>query len=679
MSFKAVQLTIQDHYVVIDNGILEITISRPDGIITKIIYNGIENLLEDTVVEEHRGYWDLNWSDPGTSGTRGYGERVKGTDFQVVVENDEMVEVSFTRTWIPSSKGKFVPLNIDRRVIMLQGSAGFYCYGIYEKLKEWPGFNLPQTRIVFKLNKKWFQYMAVADNRQRKMPLPDDRLPGRCQVLEPPEAVLLTNPIEEEFKGEVDDKYQYSCEDRDLQVHGWICTDPPTGMWQITPSDEFRTGGPFKQNLTSHVGPYNLAMFISAHYAGEDMVAKFAQGEAWKRVFGPVFTYVNCVPKEDDWHWLWDDAKEQAVIETDRWPYSFPASEDYPTSDQRGNLSGRLLVHDRYFNDDYIPANGAYIGLASPNEPKSWQLEGKGYQFWTTTDEDGYFFIDDIRAGDYNLYASVPGFIGDYVCDNNVSVTQGLQTYSHLREINTVQNFLCLSILHYYINLVKMTYRKQAYTGFAIDMGELVYEPPSDGPTLWEVGVPDRTARKFYIPEPNPKYVNKLFVNHPERFRQYGLWERYAELYPNEDLVYTIGESDYEKDWFFAQVTRKKGNTYQGTTWKIKFNLEEVDQHGVYKLRLALATANMAELQVRVNDPKAEPPVFTTGLIGKDNAIARHGIHGLYRLYTADIQGNKLVQGDNTIYLTQAKGGSPFVGIMYDYIRLEGPPDSDQS
>lgn len=40
------------------------------------------------------------------------------------------------------------------------------------------------------------------------------------------------------------------------------------------------------------------------------------------------------------------------------------------------------------------------------------------------------------------------------------------------------------------------------------------------------------------------------------RFRQYGLWERYADLYPDEDLVYTIGVSDYKKDWFFAQVTR---------------------------------------------------------------------------------------------------------------------------
>lgn len=61
----------------------------------------------------------------------------------------------------------------------------------------------------------------------------------------------------------MDDKYQYSCETKDLKVHGWISTNPPVGFWQITPSNEFRTGGPTKQELTSHVGPTNLAVRIA--------------------------------------------------------------------------------------------------------------------------------------------------------------------------------------------------------------------------------------------------------------------------------------------------------------------------------------------------------------------------------------------------------------------------------
>ncbi|GAB2292196.1 hypothetical protein Dimus_026447 [Dionaea muscipula] len=191
---------------------------------------------------------------------------------------------------------------------------------------------------------------------------------------------------------------------------------------------------------------------------------------------------------------------------------------------------------------------------------------------------------------------------------------------------------------------------------------------------MWEIGIPDRTAAEFYVPDPNPEYINPLYIDH-DRFRQYGLWERYSELYPNEDLVYTIGASDYHNDWFFAQVTRRKGNAYEGTTWQIKFKLDTVDQSGTYKLRLALASANAARLEVRVNDPMAKPPVFTTGRIGRDNAIARHGIHGLYWLFSVDIQASLLVQDDaNIIFLTQSNGTGPFVGLMYDYIRLEGPP-----
>lgn len=36
---------------------------------------------------------------------------------------------------------------------MLRGSSGFYTYAIYEHLKEWPAFDLDNTRIAFKLRK----------------------------------------------------------------------------------------------------------------------------------------------------------------------------------------------------------------------------------------------------------------------------------------------------------------------------------------------------------------------------------------------------------------------------------------------------------------------------------------------------------------------------------------------
>lgn len=48
-------------------------------------------------------------------------------------------------------------------------------------------------------------------------------------------------------------------------------------------------------------------------------------------------------------------------------------------------------------------------------------------------------------------------------------------------------------------------------------MGDLVYDPPRNGPTLWEIGYPDRSAAEFYVPDPSPDLVNKLFINHTEK------------------------------------------------------------------------------------------------------------------------------------------------------------------
>ncbi|KAJ4851071.1 hypothetical protein Tsubulata_009587 [Turnera subulata] len=628
MSFPAVRLHIQDHHVIMDNGIVQVTLSKPQGIVTGIRYNGIDNLLEVLNRETNRGYWDLHWNPPGG---KGIFDVISGTCFTVVVENEEQVELSFTRMWDPSLEGKYIPLNIDKRFVLLRGSSGFYSYAIYEHLEEWPGFELGETRITFKLRKDKFHHMAVSDNRHRLMPLPDDRMPGRCQTLAYPEAVLLVNPKLPELKGEVDDKYQYSSVNRDNLVHGWICSNPSVGFWQITPSDEFRTGGPLKQNLTSHVGPTTLAMFHSTHYGGKDLIPRFSPGEHWKKVFGPVFIYFNSASSGDH-RLLWEDAKMQMMTEVQRWPYSFPASQDFQKAGDRGNVCGRLLIKDRYMSEDYILANGAYVGLAPPGDAGSWQRECKHYQFWIRADGNGSFSIRNIRTGEYNFYAWVPGFVGDYRYDPVITISAGCN----------------------------------------IDMGDLVYEPPRDGPTLWEIGIPDRSAAEFYVPDPDPRFINKLFVNHPERFRHYGLWGRYKDLYPDTDLVYTIGVSDYRKDWFFAQVVREnRDGSHVGTTWQIKFNLDKVLKNSNYKLRVAIASATLAELQIRVNDPKAPRPLFTSGLIGRDNSIARHGIHGLYWLYNVNVPGSRLVEGENTIFLTQPRCNSPFLGFMYDYIRLE--------
>ncbi|XP_052622429.1 uncharacterized protein LOC111894732 [Lactuca sativa] len=634
-----VNLTFIQKHVVMSNGIVQVTLQNPEGHITRIQYKGIDNLLEVQKNESSRGYWDVVWSPPGSTRTEGTLESVTGTICKVIKETQDQVEVSFSRTWNFSLKGKSVPLKIDKRYIMLRGSSGFYTYAIFEHVKGWPSFDLEATRVAFKLRRDKFHYMAMSnDDRQRDMPLPEDRFPERSKTLDYPEAVLLVDPLERKFKGQVDDKYQYTCELKDLRVHGWICTDPAVGFWQITPSNEFRVGGPIKQELTSHVGPTTLSIFSSAHYGGNDMVIKFEENESWKKVLGPIFIYLNTIPDGKNPYTLWNDAKHQMSIEVDRWPYDFPASPDFQSARQRGTVMGRLLVQDSFINSHgYISANGAYIGLAPPGDVGSWQRETKQYQFWTKTNKEGYFTIKNIIVGEYNLYAWVPGFIGDYKNSKIINITPGVR----------------------------------------LNMGELVYHPPRYGPTLWAIGFPDRTAAEFHIPDPQPKYANSFLLQGPNRFRQYGLWNRYSELYPNQDLVYTIGESNYGKDFFFAHVLREADDgTYKRTTWTINFRLDHVNESGAYVLRLALASAHQSNLQVRINDLKNDP-LFSTGFIGGDNAIARHGIHGLYWLFSIKIPGSHLYShGLNSIYLTQASNKTHFQGVMYDYIRLEGPSSS---
>lgn len=55
-------------------------------------------------------------------------------------------------------------------------------------------------------------------------------------------------------------------------------------------------------------------MFVSTHYAGKETGMKFKEGEAWKKVFGPVSIYLNSLSsREDNTLQLWDNAKQQVL------------------------------------------------------------------------------------------------------------------------------------------------------------------------------------------------------------------------------------------------------------------------------------------------------------------------------------------------------------------------------
>ncbi|XP_071940057.1 uncharacterized protein [Coffea arabica] len=314
-------------------------------------------------------------------------------------------------------------------------------------------------------------------------------------------------------------------------------------------------------------------------------------GEPWKKVYGPVFVCLNSVPESGDPNSLCADAKHQMLQETENWPYDFPRSEDYLSADQHGSVTGRRK------NQDLKNGSLAYV---------CW-----------------------ILANGKQVYAWVPGYIGDCKYDSCVIISPG------------------------------------------ITLDNVIYKPPRNGPALWEIGIPDRTAIEFFAPDPSPLFTNPLYLAH-EKYAQYGLRDRY------HDLVFTVGDSNYEINGFFAQVNRNIGNhAYVPTTLPIVFDLQNIDESATYTLQIALASSTEAELQVRINDPNAGNPIFNEGLIGKDNAIARHSFHGLYWLYSVGVSGSQLVRGRNSIFLTQSRNSTPWEGIMYDYIRIEGPPQDN--
>ncbi|OVA07811.1 Rhamnogalacturonate lyase [Macleaya cordata] len=611
--------------VILNNGLVQLTITNPGGLLTGIKYGGMDNLLDLKSSESTRGYWDINWNLPGGQGRY---QLLKATDYSVINSSDGCIEVSFKSTWDQSARGTRLPLNVDKRFILRSDVSGFHCYAIYERPTGSPAFDLVQTRMVFKLRRDKFHYMAITDEKQRIMPMPEDILPDRSEELIVSESVLLTNPINPDLKGEVDDKYQYSMDNKDGGVHGWISSGPIIRFWIIFPSNEARNGGPTKQNLTVHTGPACLAMFHGTHYIGEDIVAHFSEGEAWRKVFGPFFVYLNSTPNVSNAYDLWIDAKKQRLLQEKSWPYNFVSSPYFLTANERGSASGRLFVQDRYISEALIPAKNAYVGLSAARNEGAWEVESKGYQFWGQTDSNGSFTINNVIPGVYGLHGWVPGFIGNYLDKALVTISAASQT----------------------------------------QLGNLIYVPQRDGPTVWEIGFPDRTTIGFYVPDVNPLYVNKLFINSPEKYRQYGLWDRYTDIHPELDQVFTVGVNDPKRDWFFAHTDR----LYLPSTWRVKFKLDSVTT-GTYKLRLATASANRTDLQVHVNNLDEGHLVFQVLNLGMDNTVCRHGIHGLYRLFNINVSSSFLVKGDNILFLTQARGGDPLCGILYDYIRLEAP------
>jgi rhamnogalacturonan endolyase len=425
------------------------------------------------------------------------------------------------------------------------------------------------------------------------------------------------------------DKYVYTANQSENPAFGWSSTTKNTGMFFINPSMEYMGGGPTKVEFLGHrdtnreAAPCVLNYWRSSHYGGAE--ANIAEGEVWNKIIGPVYIYAN---SGEGHQAIYDDAKARAKVESAKWPYEWVNGVDYPKAKERAIVKGQLVVNDatavtEFKNLTVGLTAGEYVSPRPEGAPQTitnWQRDAKFYQFWAKGNADGTFEIAKVRPGKYTLYAFTDGVLGEY------------------QQADIVVE-----------------------PGKPLDLGKITWTPVRKGKQLWDIGIPNRNASEF-------------FKAGERRDPEISL--KYATLFP-DDVTYTIGKSDFSKDWFFQHVPHNtnpeaKAEPFYGvravgkaTPYNIVFDLPSAPS-GKAILRFAICGTGTRNVTVAVN----EKPAGQLDRLPGDGVITRHGSQGIWYERELEFDASLMQAGVNTLTITVPEG-SVNNGMMYDYIRLE--------
>jgi rhamnogalacturonan endolyase len=184
-----------------------------------------------------------------------------------------------------------------------------------------------------------------------------------------------------------------------LKAWGWSSTKDDIGVYFINPSNEYIGGGPDKLDLVDHMtAPGSpsyqgiiLDYWTSGHYGAGDNT-EIPAGQEWKRVVGPIFVYFNSLANPKDptpadldklkatsgsgmpavpavWHdnslALWDDAVAKAKEVKAEWPFPWVEGMDYPHKEERGTVTGQLVLDDPQAASKLLP--NLNVGLTHAN------------------------------------------------------------------------------------------------------------------------------------------------------------------------------------------------------------------------------------------------------------------------------------------------------------------------
>jgi rhamnogalacturonan endolyase len=361
-------VTETEETVVLDNGVLTLTLARKTGLLTSIRCRKDGKELE--LANGRDGmYFDANGG--------AYHRPTVGADCRIVRKGPDAAEVAL------SAKPGAFAFATEVRYVLPRGESGFYAYVVYRHGPEMAAAGLGQTRFVLKTVPRMGLFTHHVIDDERKGPVPTGKHVATLQD--------TTYRLDD---GTIYTKYDNSVYEAEHHVHG--VAGHGVGLWMVYPSNEFLGGGPIKQNLTVHMDDAMnchclLGMLQSGHFGSGGL--RFREGEKWEKVFGPLFVYVN---QGDSVDALWADAKKRAAAERDRWPYAWLKLDEYPL--ERGSVRGRVRLTDGG------STRGAWAVLVPPGD--DWTQCSKGYHFWTRLDAEGRFEIAKVRPGRYTLFVS---------------------------------------------------------------------------------------------------------------------------------------------------------------------------------------------------------------------------------------------------------------------------------
>jgi len=505
--------------------------------------------------------------------------------------------------------GNGMVVDMEIRYTLGKADHGVYTYAIFTHPASYPATSVGESRFGAKLNGGIFDWLSTDARHNLLMPSGYDWDHGT--ELNMKEARRLTTG---KFAGKAEHKYDYSVDQFDSPAIGWSSTTKHIGLYLVNPSQEFLSGGPTKYELTAHLDdgaggdPTILDYWRSTHYGGSTL--DLAAGEAWSKVVGPILVYVNHGETPQA---MFEDALAEAARQHAAWPFNWVKGADYPLAADRSTVTGRLTVNDT--DPAAKPHGRMLVGLIPPGDENGlWQHDAKNYQFWVVAAADGSFSIPKVRPGAYTLAALADGVLGEY---DGATVTVA--------------------------------------AGKPVMLGNIIWKPLRYGRQLWEIGYPNRNGSEFFM---------------GDHYDNWGMYLLYAKLFPN-DVHFTVGKSDYRKDWYFEQVPNVSHGDPPGgmngpdTTWTIDFQAE-AGVKGNAILRAALCGVAARHVFVAVNGFPAgdmAPLVYNA-------TINRDGMQGAWTEHDIRFPASLLKEGSNQITL-RIPGGNVMSGVIYDYLRLE--------